>query len=229
MSLSDFNFDTNYGKKALNSLLNALEGFDKETMAMFPELSEELLQNHLAVYGYKKKYNGRNYQCLGSGISYISSANTARSDTATTAIERETRFTSKVSTGPGADEESPTFGDVALKWLEVVGVATTSKGDIKDTTVGKFLNRLLGIESVKQNILFQLYSSILEKIIRAAKKDSSYDQGIMEIKNLTAKITHGPISVWQGITKSTEEVRHTRIVVDRGMTWEDCIERYNQG
>jgi hypothetical protein len=29
MSLSDFNFDTNYGKKALVNLLNALQGIDK--------------------------------------------------------------------------------------------------------------------------------------------------------------------------------------------------------
>jgi hypothetical protein len=45
-------------------------------------------------------------------------------------------------------------------------------------TVPRFLNRLLGIPSKWQRRLFDLFSYTLEAIIRRAKQEMTYDQGM---------------------------------------------------
>lgn len=45
--------------------------------------------------------------------------------------------------------------------------------------MGKFLNRILGMEVHQQNALFQYFSDTLAAVIQEAKKNGRYDMGIL--------------------------------------------------
>lgn len=45
--------------------------------------------------------------------------------------------------------------------------------------MGKFLNRILGMEVQQQNALFQYFSDTLAAVIQEAKKNGRYDMGIL--------------------------------------------------
>lgn len=45
--------------------------------------------------------------------------------------------------------------------------------------IGKFLNRILGMEVQQQNALFQYFSDTLSAVIQNAKKNGRYDMGIL--------------------------------------------------
>lgn len=45
--------------------------------------------------------------------------------------------------------------------------------------MGKFLNRILGMEVHQQNALFQYFSDTLAAVIQEAKKNGKYDMGIL--------------------------------------------------
>lgn len=45
--------------------------------------------------------------------------------------------------------------------------------------IGKFLNRILGMEVHQQNALFQYFSDTLSAVVQNAKKNGRYDMGIL--------------------------------------------------
>lgn len=52
--------------------------------------------------------------------------------------------------------------------------------------IGKFLNRILGMEVHQQNALFQYFSDTLNAVIQNAKKNGRYDMGILgELLNIS--------------------------------------------
>jgi hypothetical protein len=68
-----------------------------------------------------------------------------------------------------------------------VGIDVTEGDKKKDSRsapssqVGKFLNRLLGLETETQNEIFNIFADVMSKIIRLAKRDNSFDSGIIEL------------------------------------------------
>ena len=84
-------------------------------------------------------------------------------------------------------ENDITFPIAARVWLKAVGIdeedfvtPTGRKG--KSAGVAKFLNRILGLESVKQNLLYQCFHETHEHVVRIAKRDGTYDSGVLNIK-----------------------------------------------
>lgn len=59
-----------------------------------------------------------------------------------------------------------------MHWL-MVHIATDYNN------IGKFLNRILGMEVQQQNALFQYFSDTLAAVIQEAKKNGRYDMGIL--------------------------------------------------
>lgn len=51
--------------------------------------------------------------------------------------------------------------------------------------MGKFLNRILGMEVQQQNALFQYFSDTLAAVILEAKKSGRYDMGILGKPDVT--------------------------------------------
>ena len=66
-----------------------------------------------------------------------------------------------------------TFGLAATRWLKDAGV------NFDKCTVKSFLNRLLGIATVPQRMIFDCFARILERTIRDAKKLQGNDRNIL--------------------------------------------------
>ena len=64
----------------------------------------------------------------------------------------------------------------AVEWLAKVDVDVHN---YEHHNVPRFLNRILGIPSEWQSKLFNIFSSTLDNMIRQAKLEKSYDQGIV--------------------------------------------------
>ncbi|XP_032899780.1 protein strawberry notch homolog 1 isoform X2 [Amblyraja radiata] len=89
--------------------------------------------------------------------------------------------------------------------------------------IGKFLNRILGMEVHQQNALFQYFSDTLTAVIHNAKKNGRYDMGILDlgsgdekVKKLEAKKFLTP-----GYSVSGRVELYT-VSVERGMSWEEA-------
>uniref|UniRef100_A0A671PJA9 Protein strawberry notch homolog 1 n=1 Tax=Sinocyclocheilus anshuiensis TaxID=1608454 RepID=A0A671PJA9_9TELE len=54
--------------------------------------------------------------------------------------------------------------------------------------IGKFLNRILGMEVHQQNALFQYFSDTLNAVIQNAKKSGRYDMGILDLGSGDEKV-----------------------------------------
>lgn len=66
--------------------------------------------------------------------------------------------------------------------------------------IGKFLNRILGMEVHQQNALFQYFSETLAAVIQEAKRNGRYDMGILGELRMSDTID------WKCLTKLRHEV-----------------------
>ncbi|XP_036385163.1 protein strawberry notch homolog 1 isoform X2 [Megalops cyprinoides] len=89
--------------------------------------------------------------------------------------------------------------------------------------IGKFLNRILGMEVQQQNALFQYFSDTLNAVIQNAKKNGRYDMGILDLGSGDEKVKK--IDVKKFLTPGYSTSGHVELYtvsVERGMSWEDA-------
>uniref|UniRef100_A0A674NSQ8 Protein strawberry notch homolog 1 n=1 Tax=Takifugu rubripes TaxID=31033 RepID=A0A674NSQ8_TAKRU len=89
--------------------------------------------------------------------------------------------------------------------------------------IGKFLNRILGMEVHQQNALFQYFSDTLAAVIQEAKRNGRYDLGILDLGSGDEKVrkVHCRRFLTPGYTTSGHVELHT-VSVERGMSWEEA-------
>ncbi|KAM9735788.1 protein strawberry notch homolog 1 isoform 2-T3 [Menidia menidia] len=89
--------------------------------------------------------------------------------------------------------------------------------------MGKFLNRILGMEVQQQNALFQYFSDTLAAVIQEAKKNGRYDMGILDLGSGDEKVKNVDCRKFltPGYTASGHVELHT-VSVERGMSWEEA-------
>ncbi|XP_023699098.1 protein strawberry notch homolog 1 isoform X2 [Paramormyrops kingsleyae] len=89
--------------------------------------------------------------------------------------------------------------------------------------IGKFLNRILGMEVQQQNALFQYFSDTLTAVIQNAKKNGRYDMGILDLGSGDEKVkkTDSKKFLTPGYSTSGH-VELSMVSVERGMSWEDA-------
>lgn len=89
--------------------------------------------------------------------------------------------------------------------------------------IGKFLNRILGMEVQQQNALFQYFSDTLAAVIQEAKKNGRYDMGILDLGSGDEKVKKVECKKFltPGYTTSGHVELFT-VSVERGMSWEDA-------
>ena len=164
MSVSVYNLESAYGTKALKNVYTkifysarALYNLNSDQTAVQPDLPNELRAGVLEVL--------RRDESMAQACARM--------------IPRDpvTEIT----------ENDISFSIAARVWLKSVGIdqddfnnPSGRKG--KTALVGKFLNRILGLESVKQNLLFQCFHETHEHVVRIAKRDGTYDSGVLNIK-----------------------------------------------
>ncbi|XP_073442194.1 protein strawberry notch homolog 1 isoform X1 [Dendrobates tinctorius] len=89
--------------------------------------------------------------------------------------------------------------------------------------IGKFLNRILGMEVHQQNSLFQYFSDTLNAVIQNAKKNGRYDMGILDLGSGDEKVRKAEVKKFLTPGYSTSgHVELYTISVERGMSWEDA-------
>uniref|UniRef100_A0A7M4FAU3 Protein strawberry notch homolog 2 n=1 Tax=Crocodylus porosus TaxID=8502 RepID=A0A7M4FAU3_CROPO len=89
-----------------------------------------------------------------------------------------------------------------------------------DCSITKFLNRILGLEVHKQNMLFQYFSDTFDYLIEKDKKEGRYDMGILGREGRGSK----EMFLTPGHPQDGQVVLY-KISVDRGMKWEDAYEK----
>lgn len=60
---------------------------------------------------------------------------------------------------------------------------------LADCSITKFLNRILGLEVDKQNMLFQYFSDTFDYLIEKDKKEGKYDMGILGTRKRGGQIS----------------------------------------
>ncbi|XP_037403139.1 protein strawberry notch homolog 1 isoform X1 [Pygocentrus nattereri] len=89
--------------------------------------------------------------------------------------------------------------------------------------IGKFLNRILGMEVQQQNALFQYFSDTLNAVVQNAKKNGRYDMGILDLGSGDEKVKK--VDVKKFLTPGYSTSGHVELYtvsVERGMSWEDA-------
>ncbi|XP_039531969.1 protein strawberry notch homolog 1 isoform X1 [Pimephales promelas] len=89
--------------------------------------------------------------------------------------------------------------------------------------IGKFLNRILGMEVQQQNALFQYFSDTLSAVIQNAKKTGRYDMGILDLGSGDEKVKK--VDAKKFLTPGYSTSGHVELYtvsVERGMSWEDA-------
>ncbi|RMC00951.1 hypothetical protein DUI87_22638 [Hirundo rustica rustica] len=74
-----------------------------------------------------------------------------------------------------------TFFHEMKQGLISVGICCSQTVSVKDCSITKFLNRILGLEVDKQNMLFQYFSDTFDYLIEKDKKEGKYDMGILDL------------------------------------------------
>ncbi|NXE93495.1 SBNO1 protein, partial [Menura novaehollandiae] len=89
--------------------------------------------------------------------------------------------------------------------------------------IGKFLNRILGMEVHQQNALFQYFSDTLNAVIQNAKKNGRYDMGILDLGSGDEKVRKADVKKFFPPGYSTSgHVELYTISVERGMSWDEA-------
>ncbi|KAL4646616.1 hypothetical protein GN956_G10106 [Arapaima gigas] len=100
-------------------------------------------------------------------------------------------------------------------------ILTLDKADYNN--IGKFLNRILGMEVQQQNALFQYFSDTLTAVIQNAKKNGRYDMGILDLGSGDEKVKKIDSKKFLTPGYSTSgHVELSTVSVERGMSWEDA-------
>nr|XP_056723637.1 protein strawberry notch homolog 2 [Euleptes europaea] len=96
----------------------------------------------------------------------------------------------------------------------------------KDCSITKFLNRILGLEVHKQNLLFQYFSDTFDYLIDRDKKVGKYDMGILDLAPGIDEIYEESKEIFltPGHPQDGQVVFY-KISVDRGLKWEEVYEK----
>ncbi|XP_034738503.1 protein strawberry notch homolog 2 isoform X2 [Etheostoma cragini] len=128
---------------------------------------------------------------------------------------------------PGGD--AAFFRDMKLGMMDVGIFCRESRFGIsteKDCSITKFLNRILGLEVHKQNYLFQYFTDNFDYLIEKDKKEGKYDMGILDLAPGNDEIYEEKQETFLTVGNPQDgQVVLYKISVDRGMPWEEAINR----
>ncbi|XP_053196621.1 protein strawberry notch homolog 1 [Scomber japonicus] len=114
-------------------------------------------------------------------------------------------------------------GLIGVGLINVEDRSGTMSLDKDYNNIGKFLNRILGMEVQQQNALFQYFSDTLAAVIQEAKKNGRYDMGILDLGSGDEKVKKMDCRKFltPGYTTSGHVELFT-VSVERGMSWEEA-------
>lgn len=118
----------------------------------------------------------------------------------------------------------------ARLWLSLVGIDVEDyeRGSTDSGIVAKFLNRILGLEISRQQWLFDYFARYLEKAIKAAIRDGSYQQGIRDISGRKLTFLEGEKKNLRLSTPSPYPIVLHVASVDTGMDFDAACAKLRQ-
>eukprot|EP00916_Digyalum_oweni_P008008 GHVL01013425.1.p1 GENE.GHVL01013425.1~~GHVL01013425.1.p1 ORF type:complete len:1459 (-),score=314.98 GHVL01013425.1:852-5228(-) len=109
----------------------------------------------------------------------------------------------------------------------------STRGNNKDaSSVERFLNRLLIVETEIQNDLFAFFIKCHDGYVQRAKEDEMYDSGVENLNRYNGskiqniELTRQELLYVDPVTKS--ETFYTELSLDRGINWITAIEKWNR-
>lgn len=129
---------------------------------------------------------------------------------------------------PPSDFKGDFFKEIqsGLIGVGLINVEDRSGGlslDKDYNNIGKFLNRILGMEVQQQNALFQYFADTLAAVIQEAKKSGRYDMGILDLGSGDEKVKK--VDCRKFLTPGYTTSGHVELFtvsVERGMSWEEA-------
>ena len=115
-----------------------------------------------------------------------------------------------------------------LKKMDVIdtSVLGTNVKQNEVHNVTKFLNRILGLSVEKQNLIFSYFFESMKSLIRIAKRDGRYNEGVADVKGNSIKLLAEPVIVFSNAQNSTNVTKHVTLSIDRGINWNKAMELY---
>jgi hypothetical protein len=110
--------------------------------------------------------------------------------------------------------------------LDVMGMEELKESDLGD--VGRFLNRLLGLKLLDQNMMFWYFCECLSVVISVAKREGRFNEGVTDIQAQSISMVGEPKEVFTDYKLSHVPTIHTHVVVDRGVSWEKVVKLYEE-
>ena len=125
------------------------------------------------------------------------------------------------------NEQPVQFLTVARAWLKEVGLEKEAEGggtgkasDQLLKEMGRFLNRILGLEVAQQDSVLEFFVSIYEYKLREARRDGASDECVFEQTGRHVRRTADDVVFRCPLTHA--ETRHLIFEVDRGISWEEA-------
>ncbi|CAG9464449.1 unnamed protein product [Pedinophyceae sp. YPF-701] len=206
LSMSEFNFETDYGRGALREMYTAIiEGGSafvtpRDCQGDEPELPArefyEECRYLIAVMGIAKIEPPRNFLPPGSVPPSMPSIGDPDS------LPKSVRGRPCLRTHDGSC---------------TVAVKENEKGQ-----VNRFLNRLLGLPEAEQTQLFDFFQQCVEEKVRRAKREGRYDQGITELRGTSVRLLRQPETLYRDPTSGAPATLY-EVVIDRGVSWETVL------
>ena len=103
-------------------------------------------------------------------------------------------------------------------------VLGTSVKQVETHNVSKFLNRILGLTVEKQNLIFSYFYETMKSLIRIAKTDGRYCEGVTDVKGNSIMLLREPVIVFSNAQHSNTVTKHVTLCIDRGISWEKAME-----
>lgn len=122
-------------------------------------------------------------------------------------------------------------GDVqkALAGVGMGGDFNTGSRDKEQNQISKFLNRILGMEVAVQNALFQYFTSTLEEVVMTARREGTWDLGILDIGSSGEHVLEKETREFSGLFSGFQtKIRLTTVIVERGVNWSLAVKMLDE-
>ncbi|KAG4074462.1 hypothetical protein HA402_015751 [Bradysia odoriphaga] len=127
---------------------------------------------------------------------------------------------------PPKDYDGDFFADAHQALLNVdLDMGAVADEERKSDNIVRFMNRSLGVPVHLQNHLFKYFSDTLHATILKAKKENSFDPGLMDVGDPERIKRISAIRFIRRHATGLSPVELHTVRVDRGITWSQALER----
>ena len=122
--------------------------------------------------------------------------------------------------------------DISLELMQAVRELGEKSGEksglitVNAINVRRFLNRLLGVPVARQNILFGLFGDTLNAVIKAAKIEGSYTEGVNQLGGQNVALDGRANQVVLTEPFHGARLLKSNFATDRGLSWDQAFEMY---